>query len=113
MLRRDYFAAKNVLEGSSVSALSYTNAGLTPRIFFEGCIYLAQGDNTNAQKAFELARPAFEAAVKEAPASADRHGILGWLYAVMGRRDDALRVGRRAVGLKTEPSECGDGSRMK
>ena len=112
MLRRDYFAAKNVLEGSSVSALSYTNAGLTPRIFFEGCIYLAQGDNTNAQKAFELARPAFEAAVKEAPASADRHAILGWLYAFMGRRDDAIREGQRAVELKPESKDAVDGSLM-
>ncbi len=112
MLRRDYFAAKNVLEGSSVSALSYTNAGLTPRIFFEGCIYLAQEDNTNAQKAFELARPAFEAAVKEAPASADRHAILGWLYAFMGRRDDAIREGQRAVELKPESKDAVDGSLM-
>ena len=112
MLRRDYFAAKNVLEGSSVSELSYTNAGLTPRIFFEGCIYLAQGDNANAQKAFELARPAFEAAVKEAPASADRHAILGWLYAFMGRRDDAIREGRRAVELKPESKDAVDGTLM-
>ena len=112
MLRRDYFAAKNVLEGSSVSELSYTNAGLTPRIFFEGCIYLAQGDNANAQKAFELARPAFEAAVKEAPASADRHAILGWLYAFMGRRDDAIREGQRAVELKPESKDAVDGSLM-
>jgi TolB-like protein len=112
MLRRDYFAAKNVLEGSSVSELSYTNAGLTPRIFFEGCIYLAQGDNANAQKAFELARPAFEAAVKEAPASADRHAILGWLYAFMGRRDDAIREGQRAVELKPESKDSVDGSLM-
>ncbi|PYL67078.1 MAG: hypothetical protein DMF28_09965, partial [Verrucomicrobia bacterium] len=112
MLRRDYFAAKNVLEGSSVSDLSYTNAGLTPKIFFEGCIYLAQGDNANAQKAFELARPAFEAAVKEAPASADRHAILGWLYAFMGRRDDAIREGQRAVELKPESKDAVDGSLM-
>jgi TolB-like protein/Tfp pilus assembly protein PilF len=112
MLRRDYFAAKNVLEGSSVRELSYTNAGLTPRIFFEGCIYLAQGDNANAQKAFELARPAFEAAVKEAPASADRHAILGWLYAFMGRRDDAITEGQRAVELKPESKDAVDGSLM-
>src|SRR5438477_8301482 len=83
MLRRDYSAAKTVLQTSAASELSYTNAGTTPKIFFEGCIYLAQGDSVNAQKAFELARPAFEALAKEAPASADRHAILGWLYAFM------------------------------
>src|SRR6266487_3321824 len=112
MLRRDYFAAKNVLEGSSVSELSYTNAGLTPKIFFEGCIYLAQGDSVNAQKAFELARPEFEASVKEAPASAERHAVLGWLYAFMGRKEQAISEGRRAVELKPESKDAVDGTLM-
>ncbi len=48
MLRRDYFEAKKVLETSSANELSYTNAGTTPKVFFEGCIYLAQGVNVKA-----------------------------------------------------------------
>src|SRR5262249_13375841 len=94
MLRRDYSAAKTVLETSAANELSYTNAGTTPKIFFEAYGYLAQGDSVNARKAFELARPEFEAAVKEAPASAERHAVLGWLYALMGRKDDAIREGQ-------------------
>ncbi len=112
MLRRDYSAAKTVLETSSVKELSYTNAGTTPKIFFEGCIYLAQGDNMNAQKMFELARPAFEASVKDAPISAERHATLGWLYAFMRRRDDAIREGQRAVELKPESKDAVDGALM-
>jgi TolB-like protein/Flp pilus assembly protein TadD len=112
MLRRDYAAAKNVLQTSSVNEFSYTNAGTTPKVFFEGCIYLAQGDTVNAQKAFELARPAFEAAVQEAPANADRHAILGWLYAFMGRKEDAIREGRRAVELNPESKDAVDGTLM-
>jgi TolB-like protein/Tfp pilus assembly protein PilF len=112
MLRRDYSAARNILQSSSVDELSYTNAGTTPKSLFEGCTYLAQGDNLNAQKAFELARPAFEAAVREAPASANRHANLGWLYAFMGRREDAIREGRRAVELKPESKDAVDGPLM-
>jgi serine/threonine-protein kinase len=112
MLRRDYSEAKKVLETSSANELSYTTAGTTPKIFFEGCIYLAQGDSVNAQKALELARPAFEASVKEAPTSAERHAILGWLYAFMGRKDDAIREGRRAVELKPESKDAVDGTLM-
>ena len=112
MLRRDYSAAKKVLERASANELSYTTAGTTPKIFFEGCIYLAQGDNANAQKAFELARPAFEVSVKDAPASAERHAILGWLYAFMGRREDAIRKGHRAVELKPESKDAVDGALM-
>jgi serine/threonine-protein kinase len=112
MLRRDYSAAKTVLQTSAASELSYTNAGTTPKIFFEGCIYLARGDSVNAQKAFELARPEFEAAVREAPASAERHAVLGWLYAVLGRKDEAIREGRRAVELKPESKDAVDGTLM-
>ncbi|MGB9476345.1 MAG: tetratricopeptide repeat protein [Candidatus Udaeobacter sp.] len=112
MLRRNYSEAKNVLQTSPLDELSYTNAGTTPISFFQGCIYLAQGDNVNAQKAFELARPAFETAVKEAPESAYRHANLGWLYGFMGRKDDAIREGQRAVALKPESKDAVDGALM-
>jgi TolB-like protein/class 3 adenylate cyclase/Flp pilus assembly protein TadD len=112
MLKRDFAEAKNVLQSSSLNDLSYTNAGGTPRSFFQGCIYLAQGDNGNAQKSFELARPAFEVAVKEAPDNAYRHANLGWLYGFMGRKDEAIREGRRAVELKPESKDAVDGALM-
>jgi serine/threonine-protein kinase len=112
MLQRDYSAAKNILETSSASEISYSIAGLTPKIFLEGCTYLAQGDNANAQQAFEQARPAFEAAVREAPESAERHASLGWLYALMGRKNDAVAEGQRAVQLKPESKDAVDGSLM-
>ena len=100
MLQRDYSAAKKILETSSVNETSYSMAGLTPKIFLEGCTYVAQGDNASAQKAFEQARPAFEAAVKEAPESAERHASLGWLYALMGRKNDAIAEGRRGEAAR-------------
>jgi TolB-like protein/Tfp pilus assembly protein PilF len=112
MLQRDYSAAKSILQTSPLNELSYTNAGTTPKSFFEGCIYLAQGDNANAQKAFELARPAFEAAVAEAPTSAYRCANLGWLYGFMGRKDDAIREGQRAVELKPQSKDAVDGALM-
>src|SRR5256714_14417042 len=99
MLQRDFSAAKKILERSSVNEISYSIAGLTPKIFLEGCTYVAQGDNANAQRAFEQARPALEAAVEEAPESAERHASLGWLYALMGRKNDAVAEGQRAVEL--------------
>ena len=112
MLRRDYSAAKTVLQTSTANEVSYTNAGLTPKVFLEGCTYLALDDHTNAKITFESVSPAFEAALKEAPASAERHAILGWLYAVMGRKDDAIREGRRAVELKPESKDALDGPIM-
>ncbi len=112
MLQRDYAAAKKILEMSAVNELSYATAGLTPKIFFEGCTYLARGDNAAAQKAFEQVRPAFEAAVKEAPEIAERHASLGWLYALMGQKNEAIREGQRAVELKPESKDAVDGPLM-
>ena len=112
MIDRDFGAARAVLKTSVVNDVSYTNAGLTPKSFLNACIDLAQGDKAKAQKSFEPARPVFEKAVEEAPASAERHANLGWLYAFMGRKDDAIREGRRAVELKPESKDAVDGAIM-
>jgi TolB-like protein/Tfp pilus assembly protein PilF len=109
MLDRDYAAARRAIDASSAKELSYTGEGSTPRSFFEGCIALAQGDVPAAQRYFQDAQPVFEDAVKEAPSSAIRHANLGWFYAFMGRKDDAIREGRRAVELKPESKDAVDG----
>jgi tetratricopeptide (TPR) repeat protein len=109
MLNRDYAAARRIIDASAAEELSYTGEGSTPRSFFEGSIALAQGDITGAQKYFQDAQPVFEDAVKEAPLSTIRHANLGWLYAFMGRKEDAIREGRRAVELKPESKDAVDG----
>jgi TolB-like protein/Tfp pilus assembly protein PilF len=109
MLDRDYAAARRAIDASSAKELSYTGEGSTPRSFFEGCIALAQGDVPAAQRYFQDAQPVFEDAVEEAPSSAIRHANLGWFYAFMGRKEDAIREGRRAVELKPESKDAVDG----
>ncbi len=42
--------------------------------------------------------------------SADRHANLGWFYAFAGRKEDAIREGRRAVELKPESQDAVDGA---
>jgi hypothetical protein len=44
--------------------------------------------------------------------SADRHANLGWFYAFAGRKEDAIREGRRAVELKPESKDAVDGAIM-
>ena len=112
MIERDFPTAQKVLQSCSLDEVYYTNAGATPKAFLQGCILLAQGDSRNAQKFFDTARPVFESAAQEAPASADRHANLGWLYAFMGRKDDAIREGQRAVELKPESKDAFDGAIM-
>ena len=71
-----------------------------------------RGNQAEAQKLFELARPSFEKAVEEAPSSADRHANLGWFYAFAGRKEEAIREGRQAVELKPESKDAVDGAIM-
>jgi TolB-like protein/Flp pilus assembly protein TadD len=112
MIERNYAAARDILEKSQAAEIAYTNEGTTPKSFLQGCIDLAQGDNVAAQKSFEMARPVFEKAVEEAPDSATRRANLGWFYAFSGRKEDALREGRRAVELKPESKDAFDGAGM-
>jgi serine/threonine-protein kinase len=112
MIDRDFGAARTALQKSEVNEISYTNAGATPKSFLQGCIELAEGKQAQAQKLFELAGPNFEKAVEEAPMNADRHANLGWFYAFAGRKDEAIREGRRAVELKPESKDAFDGAIM-
>ena len=112
MIDRDFDVARAALAKTALTEFSYTNEGMTPKAVFEGCIDLAKGDSAAAQKSFESARPIFEKAVTDAPDSASRHAVLGWFYALSGRKDDAIREGRRAVELKPESKDAFDGAGM-
>jgi len=110
MIDGDYGEAGRVLQNSDLNEVSYTAVGATPKSFLQGLIELAEGNQAEAQKLFELARPSFEKAVEEAPLSAERHANLGWFYAFAGRKDEAIREGRRAVELKPESKDAFDGA---
>jgi len=112
MIDRDFGGARAVLQNSGLNELSYTNAAPTPKSFLQALIELAEGKQAEAQKLFELARPSFEKAVEEAPLSAERHANLGWFYAFAGRKDEAIREGKRAVELKPESKDAFDGAIM-
>jgi TolB-like protein/class 3 adenylate cyclase/Tfp pilus assembly protein PilF len=112
MIDRDFAAARSALQTSDLNEIAYTNAAATPKSFLQGCIELAEGKQTQAQELFEMARPNFEKAVEEAPLSADRHANLGWFYAFAGRKNEAIREGRRAVELKPESKDAFDGAIM-
>ncbi|MBV9619233.1 MAG: tetratricopeptide repeat protein, partial [Verrucomicrobia bacterium] len=110
MIARDFATASHVVEASPLNDFSYLNGGTTPKSFFQGCIYLAQGNAAAAQKLFENARKSFETAVKESPNSAQRIGNLGLVDAFMGRKEEAIREAGHAVELMPESKDALDGS---
>jgi TolB-like protein/Flp pilus assembly protein TadD len=112
MIERDFGTARRAIDESPLSEFSYTNAATTPKNFFYGCIALAQGDVNGARRFFETVVANYEKAVRESPDSAERHANLGLLYALMGRKDEAIREGHRAIELKPESVDALDGALM-
>jgi hypothetical protein len=112
MLERDFARAAEVLEKSSLTDLSYLNSALTPKSFLAGITAVARNDRATGERVFAAALLELEKQVREAPDAAERHASLGMLYAFMGKHNDAIREGRRAVELKPESKDAYDGAIM-
>jgi len=70
-----------------------------PRSFFAGLAARVRNDATGAETAFTAARAEMEKIVGEQPDYAQALCVLGMIDAALGRKEDAIREGRRAVEL--------------
>jgi TolB-like protein/Tfp pilus assembly protein PilF len=105
MLDRDYDAADRTMASYALDVFQSDGMPM-PKSFFRGCTALARGDAGTAQTQFATALPTFELAVQQAPGTGLRHANLGLLYSFMGRKEDAIREGRRAVELEPEAKDA-------
>ena len=69
------------------------------RRFLEGLIARILNDNEHARSSFTAARAEQEKIVQAQPDYAPRRCVLGLIDAALGRKEEALREGRRAVDL--------------
>src|SRR5205814_6860002 len=76
MLGRKYSEALREIEQFHGEVFD-AHGGRAPKAFFEGLIYLCQGDKTKAMTALEHARAIAEQLVQESPNDARRRAILG------------------------------------
>ena len=105
MIQRDYAAADQALAACPLD-LFQSGGQPTPKSFYRGCTALARGDQAAARTNFEATLPIFEAAVQEAPDNAVRHANLGLVYSFMGRKEEAIREGHRAVELMPDSKDA-------
>ncbi|MGB9475253.1 MAG: protein kinase [Candidatus Udaeobacter sp.] len=82
------------------------------RDFWTGAVARAKGDLVAAQAAFMTARTEQEAAVRAQPDAAPPLSILGVIDAGLGRKEEALREGRRAVELMPIAKDSTDGPQL-
>ena len=70
-----------------------------PRALMEGCVGRAFGDDAAARKAFTAARAEVERTVRDQPDYGPPLCVLGLIDAGLGRKEEAIREGRRANEL--------------
>src|SRR6266496_4280562 len=109
---RDGTAAKNALIASSENAIFFTENVAFNRPFIEGVIARMIKDNEKARSAFSAARAEQEKIVQAQPNYGPALCVLGLIDAGLGRKDDALREGRRAVELLPVEKDAMEGPAM-
>src|SRR5216110_1089412 len=80
-----------------------------PLTFMEGCVARAFGDGAAARKAFTPARSEVERTVREQPDYGPPLCVLGLIDAGLGRKEEALLEGRRALELAPMAKDSLDG----
>jgi tetratricopeptide (TPR) repeat protein len=105
MLERDWATAEKCL--ADFPSDGFPDVG--PKSFYQAQTALARGDVELARTLFEKVRPALEKNVRDHPDNAVDYAALGILYAYMGRKEEAIREGRRAVELGPESTDAVNG----
>ncbi len=99
LMDRDSAAAERALQSARLDSFVSPTGVSLPKSYLAGCVAVMRNDALTAQHHFEEARPVLEELVNKSPQDGLRHSQLGFLYALMGRKADALREGRRGVEL--------------
>ena len=101
--------AASVLAAFKGSEYPGINALLTPRAWLDALVDRAAGDDGAARAALLEARGVAEANMRQQPDDPAALAMLGQIDAGLGRKDDALREGRRAVELRPISADAMDG----
>lgn len=89
-----------------------SNAVRFPRPWYEGLAARLRNDAVSAKDAFSRARAVAEHDVQERPDYGPPLSVLGMIDAMLGRNEDAVREGRRAVDLLPVERDSINGSHL-
>ena len=99
LAERDAAAANNALVAAGEMPIKLSVENIFPRPFLEGVIARMINDEAKARSAFTAARAEQEKIVQAQPNYGPALCVLGLIDAGLGRKEEALREGRRAVEL--------------
>ncbi len=113
LAERDAAAANNALIASGKNPIALSNENVFfNRPFVEGVIARMTKDEARARSAFTAARAEQEKIVQAQPNYGPVLCILGLIDAGLGRKEEALREGRRAVELLPVEKDAPEGADM-
>jgi tetratricopeptide (TPR) repeat protein len=110
MLERDYQGALDVLAATPYDAFQEAHF-YTPKDLAYAMVYHAMGDSAMMKAHADAARIHLDKVISERPGDTRLYAALGLAYAFLGRRDDALREGNRAVNLYPVSRDAFEGTR--
>jgi TolB-like protein/Flp pilus assembly protein TadD len=110
-LQRRFPEALAVVEKFPGETLITDTTAPSPKAFLEGTVHLFQGDKPTSQIEFDQARVVSEKLLREAPEDPARHAQHGLILAALGRKQEAIAEGKRAVELLPESQDAFDGPR--
>ena len=112
LIERDLAAARSALIAAGTNTFINKNAIHFSRSLAEGIVARLAGDEPAARRAFMAARAEQEKTVQTQPDYAPPLCILGVIDAALGRKDEALREGRRATELLPPAKDAINGPLM-
>jgi TolB-like protein len=118
LMERDFAKASRMLADSAHDRFWDSGLGGTagmidgyafPNSWYKGLVARAHGDIDTAQHAFEEAGRVVEVDLARWPDDVKTIMMLAFIHVALGRKEDALREGRRAVGLLPISKDAYDG----
>jgi serine/threonine-protein kinase len=112
MYQREFTDLLAILDRSPAEKSRGETSAPISKAFLKATVYAAVKDQAKAKASYEEAREKAESAVRESPEDGPRHVLLGLIYAGLGRCDEAVAEGKRAVELLPETKDAFDGPIM-
>jgi TolB-like protein/Flp pilus assembly protein TadD len=112
MLQRNFPEALAVVEKFPGEILMNDTTAPAPKALLKGIIHWLEGDKPKAQIEFEQSRIISEKLLREAPEDPARHTQHGLILAALGRKQEAIAEGTRAVELLPESKDAFDGPKI-
>ena len=109
ILQRRFSEALAIAQKFSGQALRTESTAPAPKSWLTGVAHFLQGDKETAQTEFAQALVVSEKLLNEAPQDPARHAQHGLILAALGRKEEAIAEGKRAVELLPESQDAFDG----